>query len=169
MVLPIGRCDPLEITDTLPEGISYIEGSIVYYGNNDKATEGTDYTVVVTDNIIKITFTQEFINKLVTQNDGKCQVFFNGTVLNIDSNKAGVTRTNKATLSWNEQKFEASASVSIVEPGVEISKKFNVDTIRGGDVVYFDIVITNTGKSPLFNVTLSDDLSDLIKRFSSGN
>ena len=45
--MPVGKYNILKITDTLPEGLKYIDGSIVVYKGNtqNKAVEGKDYTV----------------------------------------------------------------------------------------------------------------------------
>ena len=48
--MPVGKYNILKVTDTLPEGLKYIDGSIVVYKGNtqNKAVEGKDYTVTVT-------------------------------------------------------------------------------------------------------------------------
>jgi uncharacterized repeat protein (TIGR01451 family)/fimbrial isopeptide formation D2 family protein len=168
--LPVGKYNILKITDTLPEGLKYIDGSIVVYKGNtqNKAVEGKDYTVTVNGNIVELTFASEFADEIIKEYGGKFQAFLNATVLNVNNNKAGAVKTNKAVLTWNTHESTSDAAVGIVEPAIDITKNFNVDNVIGGDVIYFDITVTNRGQSPLFNVTLSDDLSDLISKFVSG-
>ena len=170
-ILPVGKYNTLEVKDILPEGFKYNGGTIaVYKGNShNKAIEGGDYTVTVNENIIKLTFTSEFAYEIIKEYGGKFQVFLNATVLNVNNNKAGAVKTNKASLTWNGHESVSDASVTVVEPKVDITKKFNVETVVGGDEIYFDITITNNGKSPLFNITISDDLSDLINKFVNGS
>ena len=169
--MPVGKYNILKITDTLPEGLKYIDGSIVVYKGNtqNKAVEGKDYTVTVNGNIIELTFASEFADEIIKEHGGKFQAFLNATVLNVNNNKAGAVKTNKAVLAWNTHESTSDAAVGIVEPVIDITKNFNVDNVIGGDVIYFDITVTNRGQSPLFNVTLSDDLTDLISKFVSGS
>ena len=166
----VGKYNILKVTDTLPEGLKYIDGSIVVYKGNtqNKAVEGKDYTVTVNGNIVELTFASEFADEIIKEYGGKFQAFLNATVLNVNNNKAGAVKTNKAVLTWNTHESTSDAAVGIVEPAIDITKNFNVDNVIGGDVIYFDITVTNRGQSPLFNVTLSDDLSDLISKFVSG-
>ena len=170
VILPVGKYNILKVTDTLPEGLKYIDGSIVVYKGNtqNKAVEGKDYTVTVNGNIVELTFASEFADEIIKEYGGKFQAFLNATVLNVNNNKAGVVKTNKAVLTWNTHESISDAAVGIVEPVIDITKNFNVDNVIGGDVIHFDITVTNSGQSPLFNVTLSDDLSDLISKFVSG-
>ena len=170
VILPVGKYNILKVTDTLPEGLKYIDGSIVVYKGNtqNKAVEGNDYTVTVNGNIVELTFASEFADEIIKEYGGKFQAFLNATVLNVNNNKAGAVKTNKAVLTWNTHESTSDAAVGIVEPAIDITKNFNVDNVIGGDVIYFDITVTNRGQSPLFNVTLSDDLSDLISKFVSG-
>ena len=170
VILPVGKYNILKVTDTLPEGLKYIGGSIVVYKGNtqNKAVEGKDYTVTVNGNIVELTFASEFADEIIKEYGGKFQAFLNATVLNVNNNKAGAVKTNKAVLTWNTHESISDAAVGIVEPVIDITKNFNVDNVIGGDVIYFDITVTNSGQSPLFNVTLSDDLSDLISKFVSG-
>ena len=171
VILPVGRYNILKVTDTLPEGLKYIDGSIVVYKGNtqNKAVEGKAYTVTVNGNIVELTFASEFADEIIKEYGGKFQAFLNATVLNVNNNKAGAVKTNKAVLTWNTHESISDAAVGIVEPVIDITKNFNVGNVIGGDVIYFDITVTNSGQSPLFNVTLSDDLSDLISKFVSGS
>ena len=171
VILPVGKYNILKVTDTLPEGLKYIDGSIVVYKGNtqNKAVEGKDYTVTVNGNIVELTFASEFADEIIKEYGGKFQAFLNVTVLNVNNNKAGAVKTNKAVLTWNTHESTSDAAVGIVEPAIDITKNFNVDNVIGGDVIYFDITVTNRGQSPLFNVTLSDDLTDLISKFVSGS
>ena len=170
-ILPVGKYDILKVTDTLPEGLKYIDGSIVVYKGNtqNKAIEGKDYTVTVNGNIVELTFASEFADEIIKEYGGQFHAFLNATVLNVNNNKAGAVKTNKAVLTWNDHESVSNAAVSVVEPVIDITKNFNVDNVIGGDVLYFDITVTNNGQSPLFNVTLSDDLSNLINKFVSGS
>ena len=170
-ILPVGKYGILKVTDTLPEGLKYIDGSIVVYKGNtqNKAIEGKDYTVTVNGNIVELTFASEFADEIIKEYGGQFHAFLNATVLNVNNNKAGAVKTNKAVLTWNDHESVSNAAVSVVEPVIDITKNFNVDNVIGGDVLYFDITVTNNGQSPLFNVTLSDDLSDLINKFVSGS
>lgn len=66
-ILPVGKYGILKVTDTLPEGLKYIDGSIVVYKGNtqNKAIEGKDYTVTVNGNIVELTFASEFADEII--------------------------------------------------------------------------------------------------------
>ena len=83
--MPVGKYNILKITDTLPEGLKYIDGSIVVYKGNtqNKAVEGKDYTVTVNGNIVELTFASEFADEIIKEYGGKFQAFLNATVLNV--------------------------------------------------------------------------------------
>ena len=103
-ILPVGKYDILKVTDTLPEGLKYIDGSIVVYKGNtqNKAIEGKDYTVTVNGNIVELTFASEFADEIIKEYGGQFHAFLNATVLNVNNNKAGAVKTNKAVLTWND-------------------------------------------------------------------
>ena len=162
VILPVGKYNILKVTDTLPEGLKYIDGSIVVYKGNtqNKAVEGKDYTVTVNGNIVELTFASEFADEIIKEYGGKFQAFLNATVLNVNNNKAGAVKTNKAVLTWNTHESTSDAAVGIVEPAIDITKKFNVTEVEGLDHVSFDVIVKNNGKTPLFNVVIFDGLDD---------
>ena len=71
VILPVGKYNILKVTDTLPEGLKYIDGSIVVYKGNtqNKAVEGKDYTVTVNGNIVELTFASEFADEIIKENE----------------------------------------------------------------------------------------------------
>ena len=163
-ILPVGKYDILKVTDTLPEGLKYIDGSIVVYKGNtqNKAIEGKDYTVTVNGNIVELTFASEFADEIIKEYGGQFHAFLNATVLNVNNNKAGAVKVNNVELFLNDKTMgKSSAKVTIVEPTADITKKFNVTEVEGLDHVSFDVIVKNNGKTPLFEVTIIDDLEDL--------
>ena len=77
------------------------------------------------------------------------------------SNKAGAVKVNNVELFLNDESMgKSSAKVTIVEPTLDITKKFNVTEVEGLDHVSFDVIVKNNGKTPLFNVTIFDGLDD---------
>lgn len=123
-ILPVGKYDILKVTDTLPEGLKYIDGSIVVYKGNtqNKAIEGKDYTVTVNGNIVELTFASEFADEIIKEYGGQFHAFLNATVLNVNNNKAGAVKTNKAVLTWNNHESVSNAAVSVVEPDIDVTK-----------------------------------------------
>ncbi len=77
VILPVGKYNILKVTDTLPEGLKYIDGSIVVYKGNtqNKAVEGKDYTVTVNGNIVELTFASEFADEIIKEYGGKFRHF----------------------------------------------------------------------------------------------
>ena len=77
------------------------------------------------------------------------------------SNKEGAVKVNNVELFLNDETMgKSSAKVTIVEPTADITKKFNVTEVEGLDHVSFDVIVKNNGKTPLFEVTIIDNLEE---------
>lgn len=167
-----GNYTALNITDKLPDGFRYDADSVkvICNGSELNPTEGEVkfYEVNSIDNVtVIVVFTNDFA-QYVIKNGGIFTVQLNATVLNVTTNnRTSGKKTNVVTLEWNNgHKDNDTANVTIVEPTVEITKKFNVTTnVSGKDELYFNITVKNTGKTPLFNTTIIDDLSKLAEEF----
>jgi uncharacterized repeat protein (TIGR01451 family) len=52
-----------------------------------------------------------------------------------------------------------TADVTVLVPGIDIQKTPDVQTVVEGDAATFTIIVTNTGQTDLFNVTVTDPLA----------
>ena len=157
--LPVGNYTKLVIKDTLPQGFEYI-GADAFYANGTKLVNGKDWTVNVNNYDITITVnnvhSSSFANGILSINLTARPTIFD------PSNKAGAVKVNNVELFLNDKTMgRSSAKVTIVEPTLDITKKFNVTEVEGLDHVSFDVIVKNNGKTPLFEVTIIDDLEDL--------
>ena len=159
VTLPVGNYTKLVIKDTLPQGFEYI-GAGAFYANGTKLVNGKDWTVNVNNYDITITInnvhSSSFANGVLSINLTARPTIFD------PSNKEGAVKVNNVELFLNDKTMgRSSAKVTIVEPTADITKKFNVTEVEGLDHVSFDVIVKNNGKTPLFEVTIIDDLEDL--------
>ena len=159
VTLPVGNYTKLVIKDTLPQGFEYI-GAGAFYANGTKLVNGKDWTVNVNNYDITITInnvhSSSFANGVLSINLTARPTIFD------PSNKEGAVKVNNVELFLNDETMgKSSAKVTIVEPTADITKKFNVTEVEGLDHVSFDVIVKNNGKTPLFEVTIIDDLEDL--------
>ena len=159
VTLPVGNYTKLVIKDTLPQGFEYI-GAGAFYANGTKLVNGKDWTVNVNNYDITITInnvhSSSFANGVLSINLTARPTIFD------PSNKEGAVKVNNVELFLNDETMgKSSAKVTIVEPTADITKKFNVTEVEGLDHVSFDVIVKNNGKTPLFEVTIIDNLEDL--------
>ncbi|WP_415953869.1 hypothetical protein [Methanobrevibacter woesei] len=98
---------------------------------------------------------------------GQNKIILRLTYAVLDSTVNPVTgsynRDNTVYISTDgEHRESASDYVHIVNPGIKVDKEFEQNTVQGGDKNSLTITVTNNGKSPLYHVTIKDDLSGLL-------
>ena len=158
VTLPVGNYTKLVVKDTLPQGFEYV-GASAFYANGTKLVNGKDWTVNVNNYDVTVTFnnihSSDFANGVLSINLTARPTIFD------PSNKAGAVKVNNVELFLNDESMgKSSAKVTIVEPTLDITKKFNVTEVEGLDHVSFDVIVKNNSKTPLFNVTIFDGLDD---------
>ena len=98
---------------------------------------------------------------------GQNKIILRLTYAVLDSSVNPVTgsynRVNTVYISTDgEHREQASDYAPIVNPGIKVDKEFEQNTVQGGDKNSLTITVTNNGKSPLYHVTIRDDLSGLL-------
>ncbi|WP_276954546.1 DUF11 domain-containing protein [Methanobrevibacter woesei] len=98
---------------------------------------------------------------------GQNKIILRLTYAVLDSTVNPVTgsynRVNTVYISTDgERRESASDYAPIINPGITVNKEFEQDTVQGGDKNSLIITVTNDGNSPLYNVTIKDDLSGLL-------
>lgn len=79
------------------------------------------------------------------------------TTLSVDTTNTGsVTALNPANQSVGPA--TDTASVDVVNPGLSIVKTSDIDSGSPGDTVTFSFEVTNTGDTPLTNISVDDDI-----------
>lgn len=172
--LATGEYNTIIINDTLPNGLRYVNGSVAIYKGEtgDVLLNSDEYEVIVENNsiIIKFTNPSTTTKDLIDYYNSKFRVYLNATLLNISSNSANQSKINKAELTWNNLTTKANCIVNVVEPNIIISKNFNkTNNVQGNDSIKIISVVKNNGDSPLFNITVVDNLTELLNRFIENN
>ena len=151
--LPEGNYTVLNIIDTLPTGFEFVSAV-------DKF--GAVENISVVDNKVLINYTN--IDSYTY--DGKLVINLAVLIKDIASNKAGVVRQNNIELEYEGSHDYDRADITIVEPKITVTKTVNVTVIEGGDGVYYEITVKNTGNSVLYNASILDDLTKLLNEFA---
>ncbi len=174
VTVPQGVTNNAVVTDTLPAGLGFIDGTAA------SATSGVSFTGSGSASDVGqvITFTLGTITDSNTTTDGSnhdtISFTYRAIVLNVTSNKAGVTLTNNAVLTYKdgngnpETENAAKASTTIVEPKVNINKTVKVNGVAGGtgdagDPVVYTIVLNHDDTTPnAYDLNLTDPIPGLI-------
>ena len=143
------------VTQTLPAEFTFLTGSIL----TDGVWSHTIETIVIwPDNVITFTF-WDIDNTWVWA--GAWFLLETQVVVNdVPANNAGDTINSVAEISYDSgnTKSDNSPNFDIVEPNVTITKVFSPDTWDGWDAIPTTITISNTGTSPLYDISWSDTL-----------
>ena len=151
--------DPL-ITDVLPAGFEYVNGSATYYGVYDTGLSSANYgnlptsATPITPTVNGQTLEFDLGTITNTDNDSNNEqiiVEYKVQVLNTADNNRGDAKTNNAYFNYNNndgnpQSITASSTMYIAEPDLSVSKSANPTTVTGGSVTY-TAVITNNSSS----------------------
>ena len=168
---------PSQIIDTLPDGLSYIAGQVYHENTNTYLTSTTEPKAIISGNELVITFSGN--NAFSAQ-----QKFTVGTKIDADKydkNLAGKTFTNtvKSTiyktgtaltaLTADNQLATKTAQSTISIDNTIIAKAAlpyagNVSNQGENPRVDFQITL-NSNKMPLSNLTVTDDLSNIVTEF----
>lgn len=160
--LPTGNYTSLVITDILPVGMDFINGTVYING-----TPSTEYLIIYDQNNRR--FTVEFNNISSAQLGGRITILFNTTITDSTSNYEGVTKTNTVTLRLNNvQVDQSSANIRIVEPNIIVDKSSDKTKYEYNETVEYTIIIENTGNTHGFNIVVIDKLPEgLIYNYES--
>jgi LPXTG-site transpeptidase (sortase) family protein len=106
----------------------------------------------------------------VTNNDNDSDaeyvvIEFNSLVRNTSINQDGSTRGNTFTVSSNGASLTtstdtANSRINVIEPVIStIAKSITASPLDAGDAMTYQLLITNTGNAPAFDIILTDPLS----------
>lgn len=178
----------ISITDKLPKGVTYVEGSaqMKLAGESDWAALKDAVVYDKTDKTIKISV-DPAKNSAINVDAGVSYFRFSVTVDRIGTNNANANNYNKATFTnaaeleyWafpNDEEsgvtMESESVTHMTEISVSGEKSGSVDTFEGkyadrkyvtvvadGDELVFKIAIKNTGVNALTNIVVEDKIPE---------
>ena len=167
VTLPRLNVANLTITDTLPNGLEYLDFDLVSGNLNfDKSM------VSVSRNNNQITFLfLEDISAISDEDRTFTLLLYFKVLDNLTyvPKQNLVVLTNNGILTWEnfdktnvQARIQKSATVSIYQPNLTINKSFTPDNVHSHDTTTITITVKNVGTYAAYNVTIWDDLSQLI-------
>ncbi len=161
------------LVDTLPTNLTYIAGtaSSVTTGPGCVALGGTG------PHTLPATSTQVgwWVGDIEAASATPCVLTVSYQATPAPAAISGVTLVNSAQLVWRDINTDANlttipvtsgyprsvadtATLGTVKPAVNVVKNANKTAVEAGDVVNYDIVVTNTGTAPAFDIQIHDTL-----------
>ncbi len=169
VTLPEGNVTNMVLTDTLPDGLTYIDNTANVDAAGFQGTLDTDPTVTANGQAITI----EFDDPAVTVVDSDNNETNNKFVLTLDARVGNVpandglpsrqAKNNIAELAFTGGTPTRGTSTGyFVEPHLNLTKSMSPSQPDAGDTVTITIQITNDGTSPAHDIVVQDVLdSDL--------
>ena len=180
VTLPEGQINGVVITDVAPAtaaGVIELQSAIVTAQGANLSpllvgTTGTLSDALLSDGLNDTaTFSLGTIANVpdnVANADDTLTITVVGVLRDLPANADGDTLTNIATLQYASGPDQsASASVDVVEPTLTLSKTFLDDPANPGDTVRVQLVVTNTGTGPAYDVVVEDVLDPTVWDVSS--
>ncbi|MEM8653667.1 MAG: isopeptide-forming domain-containing fimbrial protein [Pseudomonadota bacterium] len=162
--LPEILLDSVVLTDTLPDGLTFVSGNLVSTGASLTGADTPVISVAGQD----ITFDFGAVDNAANGDidvDDRITVEVTAVVTDIPSNVAGVTLTNDAELNVDPSgaapfdPVNAEATVEVVEPQIGFEKSGPL-AANPGDVVPYTLTFENTGTGPAYDIQVTDTLAD---------
>lgn len=157
----VERFSPLKslvITDPLPVGLEYSSARVLLGSTDVTKTAGT-LSYDSDSRTVKFTFNSTFLNN-AANNNAQSLVFEVTTKV---SSEAPDTIKNTATVQPDSYTKSASASASVVKPGITLTKTVDKPSIdiaqaKPGTVLNYTFTMENTGNTKLTDASITDEL-----------
>ena len=163
--LPEGNIPDLVLTDTLPEGLQYVNNSLdVNATNFEGSFETSPPSVTVSGQTLRIDFGNATVTSDNQVNNNSFYLTFQADVLDDAVNSAISTlqeKDNRVELTfsgYNGNPIVGTATNYLGEPFLNVTKTITPSEADAGDQITIDITVENTGTSPAFDIEVSDDL-----------
>lgn len=165
--IPEGQTENATIVDTLDNGLAFVgvDSVTLSSGLTSSKTVGTGTSpsnTTVTSNGRIITFDFGTITNSNTDNAVAETITIRYTVvmLNVASNTSGATRNNLAQLTWEEgsTSTQSASNVTVVESDLRINKTITQNGHDAGDIVTYQLTITNTSSVTAHDVVVVDTI-----------
>ncbi len=173
VVLPEGDIGTVTVTDDLPDGMAYVGNSVTIDDAGFGGTLGTPASHLDPDGgdsgeALVLTFDGDTgdgsgpgVSSTPTSGTTGTtfSITYDAIVLDETDNSDGEERTNSAWVTVaGEDSDPTSATITLVEPDVEIDKRFDPDEAAANDTTTVTLAVTNGGTSDAFDLEVEDTL-----------
>jgi len=164
VTLPESTAGPFEISDNIPLGMDYVDGSLLVVPGTFNGTFNGGTVSGGAGNGDDVTF--HFDSVVTTADDditnNSFTLRYQALVLNEASNtgQPATTLSNRASLQIGSGPVYEPTPVdlTVVEPKLEISKAYTTNTAGVNDPVEITLTVRNTGSSDAYEIALEDAL-----------
>lgn len=151
-----GITDTVVVTDTLPDNINFIPGTLTVTPNGPGMTTGYAGPPSWADPVLTVN-----LGQIVNPSDGNSAndtiaIEFEALVENDLTNQDGMTKTNDAEVTDGNLTDTSSADVLIVEPELSITKSVDDDTPALGQTITYTVRLLNISDINAYDVALED-------------
>ncbi len=166
LTLPEIPMDRVVISDTLPDGLTFISGEITSIGS--EISINGDLSLVDAGQVLTLTLTDvinAYVDGTITTDQDAIVISVTARVDDIATNTSGAELTNTASLSVTpigadplDQVID-TATVEVIEPNVSVVKTASDISPMLGDTFSYTFTVTNAADatSPAFNTVLVDN------------
>ncbi|MEL6466195.1 MAG: isopeptide-forming domain-containing fimbrial protein [Pseudomonadota bacterium] len=171
--LPEILLDSVVLTDTLPDGLTFVSANLVSTGANLTGADTPTISNVGQDILFDFGSVNNAPNGDIGTDD-RITVEVTAVVADDPANTAGVALTNAAELNVDPagaaafDPVNASATVEVVEPEIDFEKSGPL-AANPGDVVPYTLTFENTGSGPAYDIQVIDTLTDSNLTLVSGS
>jgi LPXTG-site transpeptidase (sortase) family protein len=177
VTLPEGVTRAMRIEDALPAGLSYQDVTLVTTAAASAGRLSQDFlgsAALVSTPVSGDTGTLAFtFGDVTTTDDNQADnnsflLIIETLILDVSGNQDGEVLENTVTLYHRPDSGEDEVVVSdpdpvplaIIEPWIETTKMVTPDTgVQAGDMLAYNVILTNAGNSPAYEVAIVDDLA----------
>ncbi|MFW6055794.1 MAG: isopeptide-forming domain-containing fimbrial protein [Chloroflexota bacterium] len=170
VTLPEGQTTNLTLTDDIPDGFRYEEGSLtvdsvgaaVSLGSPQAVIPASPHTFVQGEDVSISWGGSTTVSGASSDSERQVILTLDATVVDHVSNDwQDPSKTNTVALDWDENPFSPlteDASLTIVEPDLIVTKSISPNPAYGGQTVTVTLTIENQGTSDAFDAEVSDPL-----------
>ncbi|MBN1761662.1 MAG: DUF11 domain-containing protein [Methanomicrobia archaeon] len=167
--LPLTNVLAVWVNDTLSTGMIYDNTSVALTANNDTFQE----IISEPNNGTQPTTVSWYLGTVNNTDGTDITLDFTAIIADVPSNQNGTILNNSAMVSWkfangtSGMLSNTSGDIIVLEPDLQVSKRFNVSVIEAGDLINFTVVVNHTAASAWdafdlwINDTAPDKLADI--------
>ena len=176
VTLPEGNTRDLQVVDNLPVGLDYVSYSLITLAANSNGLLAADFDGSALTPVLSapggsgVDVTLTFGNVLTTVDTGtpapdnnRFLIYLTTRVMDVPQNSGGDILDNVALVNYTNPNTGTTSTISddpvsieLIEPIMQITKTFDPDQAAINETVEIDLVVTNIGSSPAYDVIIED-------------